>query len=222
MVEYKVDVDDIELTLFELLDVGQLQALPRFAGQTVEEYRAVVREAAALARRDLAAINERGDRVGAHVVDGRVKMPEGFREGWRKLCEMGLTAMDLSPDHGGLGLPAALAAVVGELVMGACPSLSAFHLLTHEVARTLEVFGSEAQRRDHLARLASGAETGTMCLTEPHAGSAVGDIRTSASPQPDGTYLLKGTKIFISGGDSDVAEDILHLVLARAEGDGPG
>ena len=222
MVEYKVDVDDIELTLFELLDVGQLQALPRFAGQTVEEYRAVVREAAALARRDLAAINERGDRVGAHVQDGRVKMPEGFREAWRKLNEMGLTAMDLSPDHGGLGLPSALAAVVGELVMGACPSLSAFHLLTHEVARVLEVFGSEAQRRDHLARLASGAQTGTMCLTEPHAGSAVGDIRTSASPQPDGTYLLKGTKIFISGGDSDLADDILHLVLARAEGDGPG
>src|ERR1043165_7692542 len=160
MVEYKVDVDDIELTLFELLDVGQLRKLPRFSGQTVDEYRAIVREAVALARRDLAPLNERGDRVGAHVVEGRGRVPEGFRGAWRKLCELGLAAMDLVQDHGGLGLPAALAAVAGELVIGACPSVGSFHILTHEVARMLSIFGTEAQRKEHLSRLPSGGGAG--------------------------------------------------------------
>jgi alkylation response protein AidB-like acyl-CoA dehydrogenase len=222
MVEYKVDLDDIELTLFELLDLRALAAIPRYAGQTVEEYRAILREAAALARRDLAAVNERGDREGAKVVDGRVRMPEGFRDAWRKLCEMGLGAMDLSPESGGLGLPALMNAAVSELVVGANPSLSSFHLLTHEVARMLEVFGTAEQKERWVRKLASGEVTGTMCLTEPHAGSALGDARTKATPQADGTFLVQGTKIFISGGDADLADDVLHLVLARAEGDGPG
>ncbi|HVE83389.1 MAG TPA: acyl-CoA dehydrogenase [Myxococcales bacterium] len=220
--EYKFDLDDIELTLFELLDLGPLQAISRFSGQTVEEYRAIVRQAAHFARREVAALNERGDRTGAHLEDGRVRMPEGFRETWRRLGEMGLTAMDLSPEHGGLGLPSAVATAVAELVSGACPSLSAFHLLTHGVGRMVETFGSEALKRQHLPRLASGEETGTMCLTEPHAGSAVGDLRTAATLQPDGSYLIQGTKIFISGGGHDMAEDILHLVLARVVGDAPG
>jgi len=222
MVEYKVDLDDVELALFELLDLRELAAIPRYAGQTAEEYRAILREAAALAKRDLAAVNERGDREGAQVVDGRVKMPEGFREAWRKLCEMGLGAMDLSPESGGLGLPALMNAAVTELVIGSNPSLSSFHLLTHEVARMLEVFGTAEQKERWVRKLASGEMTGTMCLTEPHAGSALGDVRTKAVAQVDGTFLLQGTKIFISGGDADLADDVLHLVLARAEGDGPG
>jgi alkylation response protein AidB-like acyl-CoA dehydrogenase len=222
MVEYKVDLDDVELTLFELLEIRQLEAIPRYAGQTVEEYRAILREAAALARRDLAAINERGDREGARVLDGRVRMPAGFREAWRKLCELGLLAMDLAPESGGLGLPALMNAAVSELVVGANPSMSSFHLLTHEVARMLEVFGTAEQKERWGRRLAAGEITGTMCLTEPHAGSALGDARAKAVPQGDGTFLVQGTKIFISGGDADLADDVLHLVLARAEGDGPG
>lgn len=222
MVEYKVDLDDVELTLFELLDLRELASIPRYAGQTVEEYRAILREAAALAKRDLAAVNERGDREGAQVVDGRVRMPEGFKDAWRKLCEMGLSAMDLAPESGGLGLPALVNAAVSELVVGANPSMSSFHLLTHEVARMLEVFGTSEQRERWVRKLASGEMTGTMCLTEPHAGSALGDARTKATPQADGTFLVQGTKIFISGGDADLADDILHLVLARASGDAPG
>jgi acyl-CoA dehydrogenase len=220
--EYKVDLDDVKFTLFDFLQAEALTALPRYREQSREIYEAVIDEAARFARNEVAPLNEKGDRVGVKIVDGVARLPDGFREALRKFAEGGFTGSDLDPQYGGQGLPATIHTALSEFAMGACAGFGAFPLLTHGAANLIATCASEEQKTLFLSRLTAGTWSGTMCLSEPQAGSAVGDIVTRATPHADGWYSLSGTKIFISGGSHDVTENIIHLVLARVEGDPPG
>lgn len=220
--EYKLDLEDVKFTLFDFLNAGQLTEFPRFQGQTVDMYQQVIEEALKFAKNEVAPLNEKGDRAGLKVVDGQVQMPEGFKEALKRFGENGYMAIDLNTEFGGMGLPTAINTAVSEFVMGACASFAFFHLLTRGDCNMMQAFASKEINDLYLPRMTSGQWTGTMCLTEPQAGSAVGDITTTAKKNPDGTYSIQGTKIFITSGNHDLAENIVHLVLARVEGDAPG
>lgn len=220
--EYKVDIEDVKFTLFDFLDAGQLTGLPRFQGQTIEMYQQVIDEALKFTKNEIAPLNEKGDRIGARVVDGNVKMPEGFKDVLKKFGENGFMSIDLNPEFGGMGLPTLINTAVSEFVMGACPSFAFFHLLTRGDCNMMQAFASEELKQKYLSRMTTGEWCGTMCLTEPQAGSAVGDLTTVAKKNADGSFLIQGTKIFITCGNHDLSENIIHLVLARVEGDAPG
>ncbi len=220
--EYKVDFEDVQFTLFDFLNPAQLLSAPRYEGQSLEMYRQVVDEGLKFAKNELAPLNEKGDRVGAKVMNGRVVMPEGFKEALAQFGQNGFMSIDLNPEFGGMGLPLLINTVVSEFVMGACPSFAFFHLLTRGDCNMMQAFASPELNQKYLPKMTSGQWAGTMCLTEPQAGSAVGDITTIAKKNADGSYSLQGTKIFITCGDHDLTDNIVHLVLARIEGDPAG
>jgi len=220
--DYKVDLEDVKFTLFDFLNAGQLTELPRYQGQTTDMYESVIEEALKLVRNEIAPLNEKGDRIGAKIVEGRVVMPEGFKETLKSFGQNGFMAIDLDPQYNGMGLPIMMNTVVSEFVMGACPSFAFFHLLTRGDCNLIQAFGSEEQKQLYLSRMTTAQWCGTMCLTEPQAGSAVGDITTTAKKNADRSYAIQGTKMFITCGDHDLSENIIHLVLARIEGDAPG
>ncbi|MCB1214332.1 MAG: acyl-CoA dehydrogenase [Deltaproteobacteria bacterium] len=220
--EYKVDFEDIQFTLFDFLKIGELKNLPYFEGQSQEMYLSVLEEALKFAKKEIAPLNEKGDRIGAQVKDGKVVMPEGFKEVLANFAANGFMGVDLDPAYGGMGLPASINIAVSEFVMGACASFAFFHLLTRGDCALLQAFASEEQKKLYIPNMLNGRWNGTMCLTEPQAGSAVGDLTTVAKPNGDGTYQIHGTKIFITCGNHDLTENVIHLVLARVEGDAPG
>jgi alkylation response protein AidB-like acyl-CoA dehydrogenase len=222
MTEYKVDIEDVKFTLFDFLQAANLAALPRYREQGRETYEAVLDEALKFARNEIAPLNERGDREGVTIVDGVARLPSGFREALRRFGDAGFIASDLDPAYGGMGLPTLIHTAAAEFSMGACAAFAAFQLLTHGAANLIAACGSEEQKLRFLSRLAAGKDTGTMCLTEVQAGSAIGDITTSARLSADGSYAISGTKMFITGGSHDLTDNIVHLVLARAAGDPPG
>lgn len=220
--EYKLDLEDVNFTLFDFLGAEKLSELPRYQGQTSEMYRSVIDEALKFCKNEIAPLNEKGDRVGAQVVNGRVKMPEGFKGALKRFGENGFMAIDLDPQHGGMGLPTLINTAVSEFVMGANSSFAFFHLLTRGDCNMMQAFASPELNQKYLPKMTSAEWCGTMCLTEPHAGSAVGDIVTGAKKNDDGSYQIIGTKIFITCGDHDLTDNIVHLVLARVIGDAPG
>jgi len=220
--EYKCDFEDIKFTLFDFLEVGQLASFPRFEGQADEMYASVLEETLKFCKNEVAPLNESGDRIGAQVFEGSVVMPKGYKETLAHFAANGFMAIDIDPEFGGLGLPATINIAASEFVMGACPSFAFFHLLTRGDCDLLQNFGSEGEKKLYLPPMTSGKWTGTMCLTEPQAGSAVGDLSTVAKKNADGSYSLSGTKIFITCGKHDLTDNIIHLVLARVEGDAPG
>jgi len=220
--EYKVDLDDVKFTLFDFLNPVPLFSMPRYQGQTLEMYQQVLEEGLKFAKNELAPLNEKGDRIGVKLVDGRVKMPEGFKEALTQFGQNGFMSIDIDPEHGGMGLPIVINTAVSEFVMGACTSFAFFHLLTRGDCNMMQAFGSPELNKVFLPKMASGEWGGTMCLTEPQAGSAVGDLTTTARKNADGSYAVQGTKIFITCGDHDLTDNIVHLVLARIEGDPAG
>ncbi|HEX5036977.1 MAG TPA: acyl-CoA dehydrogenase [bacterium] len=220
--DYKVDFEDVLFTLFDFLKPEQLASFPRFQGQTSEMYRQVLEEGLKFAKNELAPLNERGDRVGAKVVDGRVKMPEGFKGALDQFGQNGFMSIDLNPEFGGMGLPTLVNTALSEFIMGACPSFAFFHLLTRGDCNMMQAFASKELNQIYLPKMTSGEWCGTMCLTEPQAGSAVGDLTTVAKKNPDGSFSIQGTKIFITCGDHDLTPNIVHLVLARIDGDAAG
>jgi len=221
--EYKLDFEDVQFTLFDFLKAGEiLPQMPRFEGQGEEMYRSVLEEVVKFSKNEIAPLNESGDRVGAQVKDGRVVMPEGFKAALAQYTANGLMGIDINPEYNGLGLPSTISIVASEFVMGACASFAFFSLLTRGDCDLLQTFGSEEQKQLFIPNMLSGRWTGTMCLTEPQAGSAVGDITSTAVKNDDGTYSIQGTKIFITCGNHDLAENVIHLVLARVEGDAAG
>lgn len=220
--DYKVDFEDVKFTAFDFLQAEQLTRLPRYQGQSVDMYLSIMEEALKFTRHEIAPLNEKGDRLGAKMVDGQVVMPEGFKETLRSFGQNGFMALDLDTQYNGMGLPIMMNTIVSEFVMGACPSFAFFHLLTRGDCNLIQAFGSEEQKSLYLSRMTTGQWCGTMCLTEPQAGSAVGDITTTAKKNADGTYQIQGTKMFITCGHHDLSENIIHLVLARVEGDPAG
>ena len=175
----------------------------------------VLEEAAKLCEEVLFPLNRSGDEEGCTIENGVVRTPKGFPEAYRAFCEGGWTALACDPEDGGQGLPHALAMLVQEMGCSANLSFSMYPGLSHGAYAALRAHGSAELREFYLPRLASGEWSGTMCLTEPQCGTDLGLIRTRAVPADDGTYRITGSKIFISAGEHDLAENILHLVLAK-------
>jgi len=215
---FKSDLRDQLFVLLEQFGFAEVAGNGPYEGWGPDEAKAVLIETDRFSREVLGPLNSTGDREGCKLVDGGVKTPTGFKDAWQKLYEGGFRSISSSPDHGGQGAPMSLMAMVEELTSGANIAFSMYPGLTHGAAELLAECATPEQIQRYVMRMTSGEWAGTMCLTEPQAGSDVGANTTSAVKQADGTYKIKGTKIFISGGEQDITENIIHLVLARIEG----
>jgi alkylation response protein AidB-like acyl-CoA dehydrogenase len=219
---YKADLREIKFLLFEQFALGDILGQPPFEAWGKEEIGMVLDEAYKFVCEVLGPLNAPADRQGCRIENGRVLTPEGFKEAWDKVWEAGWKRIAVDPQFDGQGAPHALQVAVEELMSGANPAFNMYPGLAYGAGEVLEHFGTPRQRDLYMKRMWAGQWGGTMCLTEPHAGSDVGSSRSTAKKLADGRYAIKGTKIFISGGDHDLAENIIHLVLARAEGAPPG
>jgi len=213
--DYKVDLRDVKFQLFEWLATEKLLQAERFAEWDRENVEMVIDEALKIAQEQLAPTNADGDRVGAQWKDGVVTMPDSFKPVFETLREGGWIGLLASPEFGGMGLPEVVGTVVNEFYSGANVSLSLTLMLTRGAGAMIEHFGTDEQKARFVEKLYAGQWGGTMCLTEPQAGSDVGASKTKAVPLDDGSYQITGEKIFITSGEQDLTENIVHLVLAR-------
>ena len=217
--EFVVDRRDIRFVQKEFLDLKRLAELDAFSHVGEDEIDMVLDEGAALIEEVVAPLNKSGDREGSRLENGKVVTPAGFKEAWQSCSEAGWLSIDADPKYSGQGLPLSVALSFQESMYGANPAFYTTMMLTAGAARLIATFGDDAQKDAYCENMLSGRWGGTMCLSEPQAGSAVGDILTSAEPAPDGShYKIKGTKCWISGGDHDFTDNIVHLVLARVKG----
>jgi alkylation response protein AidB-like acyl-CoA dehydrogenase len=219
---YKADLRAIRFTLWDHLSVERLFALPRYRHLSREECDAVIDQAYRFASEVTGPLNARGDRTGCRLEGGRVVTPPGFREAWARLAEVGLLPFTIPAESGGFGGPVAVGVVLQELQSGANTAFQMYPGLTHGAADLLEHWALDEDRKRFLPPMLDGRFAGTMCLSEPHAGSDVGATRTRARHLEGNVYAITGSKCWISAGDHDLAENIVHMVLARIEGAPPG
>jgi len=215
---YKADLREIQFVLFEQLKLQELLGKPPFENWGLDDVKMVLPELYRFATEVSGPLNQIGDKEGCKLIDGHVKTPTGFKEAWNRLYEAGWATLSAEAEYGGQGAPSTLGSVATELISGSNTSFQMYGGLTLGAAELIASFGTEEQKHLFVERMLSGKFAGTMCLTEPHAGSDVGDCSTSAVKNADGTYNIKGVKIFISGGDHDLCENIVHMVLARVQG----
>jgi hypothetical protein len=219
MPRYTAPTDDMLFLLREVLGYEALGNLPGFSDAPLDTVEVILGEAGRLASEVFQPLNRTGDVQGCtRHADGRVTTPDGFREAYRTFAEGGWIGLSVDPAYGGQGLPYVVTCAVSEFMASANMALGAYGGLTMGAAAALYTHGSEALKSTYLPRMATGEWTGTMNLTEPHCGTDLGLIRTKAVPAGDGSYAITGTKIFISGGEHDLTDNIVHLVLARIEG----
>jgi alkylation response protein AidB-like acyl-CoA dehydrogenase len=214
MSDYQAPVKDMLFVINELAGLDQLTKLPGFEDATAELVQAVLEEAAQLANEVIAPLNAVGDAKGSRVEDGQVYVAEEFKAAYEQFVAGGWGGISQSAESGGQGLPYLVGMAVDEMWQAASLAWSICSLLSQGAARAIEAYGSEALREQVLAKLVNGEWTGTMVLTEPQAGSDLAAVRSQAVPEGDG-YRITGQKIFITYGDHDMAENIIHLVLAR-------
>ncbi|SFM75912.1 acyl-CoA dehydrogenase family protein [Variovorax sp. OV329] len=220
---YRPLPEDILFLQQQVLQLGDsLRALPAFAEVDDDLSSQLLGEAGRFVGEVIAPLNREGDETGARWNDGEVTMPPGFREAYQAFVAAGWPALSAAPEDGGQGLPAALDAVLFEWLSGANQGFTMAPGLLHGAYECIRHHGSEALRARYLEAIASGRWLATMCLTEAHAGSDLGLVRTRAVPQADGSQRVTGEKIFISGGEHDLTENIVHLVLARQPDAPPG
>jgi len=215
---YKADLREIQFVLFEQLKLQELLGKAPFENWGLDDVQLVLPEVYRFACEGSGPLNQVGDQEGCKLIAGQVKAPSGFKEAWRRLYEAGWATLTAEPEFGGQAAPRTLGAVVTELISGSNTSFQMYGGLTLGAMELIASFGTDEQKKLFCERMTNGTYAGTMCLTEPHAGSDVGDCSTSAVRNADGTFNIKGTKIFISGGDHDLCENIVHMVLARIEG----
>lgn len=215
---YDIDLRDVKFQLFDWLDLDDILASETFADWDRENVELVLGEALKIAQEQMDPANEPGDREGVKLEDGRVTVPAVYQEPYQTLAEGGWIGCVNNPEYGGLGLPHLVSLTVNEFFSGSNTSLSLITLLTRGVGELVEQYGSDELRRSYCEMLYTGTWTGTMCLTEPHAGSDVGASTTKAEPVGEGRYNIVGEKIFITFGDHDLTENIVHAVLARLPG----
>jgi alkylation response protein AidB-like acyl-CoA dehydrogenase len=215
---YKADLREYAFLLFEQFKIDGILGKPPFLAWGEGEVKIALSECYRWVREVTGPLNAAGDREGCRLEGGRVETPRGFREAWSKLYEAGWKSIAVSEEYGGAGSPRTVQVLIEELLSGANAAFNMYGALTYGAAEVIEVFGTPEQRALYCPRMFGGRWGGTMCLTEPTAGSDVGASRSTATKNPDGTYSIRGTKIFISAGDHDLAENIVHLVLARVDG----
>jgi len=221
MPSYTAPVKDMQFVLHDVLKVSAAD-IPGYGELDRSFTEAVLDEAAKVAQDILTPLNQVGDVEGCKLENGVVRTPKGFREAFRTLSEGGWMSLDAHPDYGGQGLPYLMHTAVNEAFVSANMAFNMYQGLTHGAYSAILVHGTEEQKRKWLPKMVSCDWTGTMNLTEPHCGTDLGMMRTKAEPQADGSYKITGQKIFISAGDHDMADNIVHLVLAKAPGGGEG
>ncbi|HLD68860.1 MAG TPA: acyl-CoA dehydrogenase C-terminal domain-containing protein [Pseudomonas sp.] len=217
MADYKAPLRDMRFVLTEVFDAANRWAeMPALAevvdGETAE---AILEEAGKLMAKSVAPLNRSGDEEGCQWSNGAVSTPAGFPEAYRTYAEGGWVGVGGDPVYGGMGMPKVISAQVEEMVNSANLSFGLYPMLTAGACLSLNAHASAELKEKYLPNMYSGQWAGSMCLTEPHAGTDLGIIRTKADPQADGSYQVSGTKIFITGGEHDLTENIIHLVLAK-------
>ncbi|BAO85352.1 acyl-CoA dehydrogenase C-terminal domain-containing protein [Caballeronia cordobensis] len=220
MGQYAAPLRDMQFVLHEVLKVeAELKSMPRHADLDADTINQVLEEAGKFCSEVVFPLNQSGDREGCtYEGDGVVKTPAGFKEAYRQYIDAGWPALGCDPEYGGQGLPAFVNNALYEMLNSANQAWTMYPGLSHGAYECLHAHGTPEQKSTYLPKLVSGEWTGTMCLTEPHCGTDLGMLRTKAEPNSDGSYALTGTKIFISSGEHDMAENIVHLVLARLPG----
>ncbi len=220
---YQPRTDDMQFVLSSVLNApAQLQALPVFAEVDAELMQQVLDEAGKFVGEVIAPLNRDGDEIGAQWKDGAVTMPPGFKDAYQSFWQSGWPALAASAEDGGQGLPTVLEAMLYEMLSAANHGWTMAPGLLHGAYECIKHHASDELKALYLDKVATGEWLATMCLTEPHAGSDLGLARTKAVPLPDGQYAVSGTKIFISGGEHDLTDNIVHLVLARLPDAPPG
>jgi acyl-CoA dehydrogenase len=219
MPTYKAPVEDVLFLLNDVFHIERYNNLPGFADATPDMVEAILAEGAKICEEVLAPLNRTGDVEGCtRHEDGRVTTPAGFKEAYQAFAQGGWIGLAMPPEHGGQGLPYTLNIVINEFAIAANTALAMYPGLTMGAIAALLVHGSDEQKAIYVPKMVEGRWAGTMNLTESQCGTDLGLIKTRAVPNGDGSYALSGTKIFISAGEHDLAENIVHLVLARIEG----
>ncbi len=217
MPHYSAPVRDMQFLLHEVQNISHSD-VPGYADMDAEMTKAILDEAGKLAENVLAPLNPVGDREGCQLENGVVRTPTGFKDAYDQMRAGGWMGLDADPDYGGQGMPYLVGSAVGEMFVSANMAFNMYQGLTHGAASAIHAHGSDDQKATYLPKMIDGQWTGTMNLTEPHCGTDLGLIRTKAEPQDDGSYLISGQKIFISAGEHDLSDNIIHLVLARIPG----
>jgi len=222
MADYRAPLKDINFTLFEVLNYAEHFSQLKLETADREIVESIVEQAAKFAENVLVPLNAVGDKEGCHWQDGVVTTPKGFKEAYQQYIEAGWPSMTHHESFGGQELPTSLGTILNEIIGSANWAWGMYPGLSHGCMETLFTHGTDEQKQAYLPQLVSGQWTGTMCLTEPHCGTDLGMLRTKAEPQADGSYKVSGTKIFISAGEHDMSENIVHIVLARLPDAPPG
>ena len=222
MAQVIADRRDIDFVLYEQLKVDKLINHKRYKGLNKKTFDMIITEARTFAVKELLPANAEGDKEGLRFENGEVKVPECFHRAYKLLLEGEWASLTEDPEWGGQGLPSNISIAVGEYLYGSNWALTNYGGMGHGTGKMIEIFGTQQQKEMFLEKLYTAEWGGTMLLTEPQAGSDVGALTTTAVRNPDGTYTLTGNKIFITNGEHDLTENIIHPVLARIEGDPPG
>jgi len=223
MSHYQPNIQDMQFVLSHVLNApDQLKSLPVFEELDDELVQQVLDEAGKFVGEVVAPLNREGDEIGAQWQDGKVTMPPGFQAAYQMFWQAGWPALSADPEDGGQGLPTVLEILLYEMLSAANHGWTMAPGLLHGAYECIKHYASPALKEAYLSKVGTGEWLATMCLTEPHAGSDLGLSRTKATPQADGRYALNGTKIFISGGEHDLTDNIVHLVLARLPDAPPG
>jgi butyryl-CoA dehydrogenase len=215
---YNAPIRDMLFLVNEWLGLDRLTALPGYEEVDADLLEAILEEAGKFASTELLTINRDGDEHGVVLEDGSVKTPPGFKEAYKQFIENGWTGIDANPDHGGQGLPKLLQSLIDEMLGATNISFKLYPELSRGAYHLMDHAASEEIRERYLPKMVEGVWSGTMCLTEANSGTDLSLLNTKAKPAEDGTYRIDGSKIFITSGDHDLTENILHLVIARVEG----
>ncbi|NOR36777.1 MAG: acyl-CoA dehydrogenase [Woeseiaceae bacterium] len=216
--KYDAPIQDMLFLLNEWIGIDRLTSLPGYEEVDADLVEAILEEAGKFASTELLTINREGDEHGAVFEDGSVRTPPGFKEAYTQFIENGWTGIDADPDHGGQGLPTLLQNFIDEIIGATNVSFKLYCELSHGAYHLIDHAASDEIRELYLPKMVEGTWSGTMCLTEPQCGTDLGLLNTKAEANSDGTYKISGAKIFVSSGDHDLTENILHLVIARIDG----